>query len=79
MSKYVVDVVVNTEVATPVLSDIDILDAVQRTLDDLCPPFPGQPVAFRHHITQDPHDKHLVGIVFELDNTRLMNNGYIKR
>lgn len=44
--KYVVDVIVKTKVATPVLSHIDILDAVRCTLNDLCPPFPGQLVAF---------------------------------
>jgi hypothetical protein len=71
MSTFVIDLIIQTEVATPVYSHVDILDAVEKTLqDDLRPAFPGKASAFRYTPTSPLPagaatltDKHLVGVV----------------
>lgn len=42
------NVVIKTEVATTDDLHVDILDAVQKTLEDLLPPFSSKAVAFRY-------------------------------
>jgi hypothetical protein len=49
--KYVIDVIVETKVATPVHSHVDLEPVVIDTLDMLRPQCPGQPVGFRKKIT----------------------------
>jgi hypothetical protein len=76
MSTFVIDLIIQTEVATPVYSHVDIFDAVEKTLQDDLRYTPTSPLpAGAATLT----DKHLVGVVFEVDDLRLLNNGYIKR
>jgi hypothetical protein len=56
------------------------------TLDIIHPPFPGKAVAFCYTPTSPLPagaatltNKHLVGVVFEVDDLQLLNNRYIKR
>jgi hypothetical protein len=76
MSTFVTNLIIQTKVANPVCLHVNILDAVDKTLqDNLCPAFLGKPVGIRYtptsplpvgaaNLSNRLTNKHLVGVVF---------------